>query len=107
MSLGEDARIEGFYANLEWNGKACIGADGTTTQMLVADAESLDPNFELGTDLREYVTMDCLRPMPGWEIESPVQVEDGGSVRLVKRLDNPSNPFGRFYAMKIVPGVDT
>lgn len=107
MTIGEDARVEGFSANLEWNGRACFGPNGDSAQMLVADADSLDPNMPLGEDLREYVTLDCVGGLPPWKIQDIITFDGNKKVRLVKRLDNPANPFNRFYAVKVVPGVDT
>lgn len=101
-TLGNLARVEGFLANLEWNGKTVKKNENIIFKALIAAADSLDPNLDLGADPREYMTMDVLKPTPNLAAQDIVlMVEDNQEIKVVKRLDNPADPFIRFYAVKV------
>lgn len=89
-------------ALLEWNGKTVKKDENVIFQAVIASADPLDPNLDLGSDPREYMKIDVLRPTPNLSAQDKcLIVEDGQQIRIVKRMDNPVDPYVTFYAMKI------
>jgi hypothetical protein len=63
-TLGEIARVEGYRAQLVFNGKqvTVITATGNSTfTALVEEGAIIDPNMPLGEDLREVTLIHALR----------------------------------------------
>ncbi len=109
MTIGEQARIEGFAANIEFNGRTLRVDSGTTFQALVEDADQNDEEFLLGNDPREMVRVHALKSSITDALTSQQQLvlDDGQKIKVVRRADSPANQFVRFFAKKIVAGKDT
>ncbi len=78
-------------------------ANGKLERGLVEDADYIDQQFLLGEDIREYMRVHFLRSnnVPDEINAQDVWVlDDGQSVKVTKVVDNPANPFVRFYAIK-------
>ncbi len=102
MTIGEIARVEGYKAQVAINGKTVTVSDTNQTFVALVREETLfDPDMPLGSDPREVVIFETLRPAPVVEAQAQVKF-DGITLQLTKRDDNPANPFVRFTAIKVI-----
>ncbi len=77
-------------------------SNGNIERGLVEDADYIDQQFLLGEDVREFMRVHLLRGSNSGVISAQdiLVLDDGQLVKVVKRVDNPANPFVRFYAIK-------
>lgn len=108
-SLGNQARIEGFFCNLDQNGKMIVLLDdGGAFQALIRSEPDIDPSFSLGSDIREHNIIETLRELvPARMLVPTAQSQirascDGVQMVITKRQDNVASPFVSFDVVKIV-----
>lgn len=108
-SLGNQARIEGFFCNLDQNGRMIVLLDDAGVfQALIRAEPDVDPSFSLGSDIREKNVIETLREMvPARLLASDAQSQirascEGQQMVITKRQDNIASPFVAFEVVKIL-----
>jgi len=78
-----------------------------TFQATMVPSAPLDPNMDLGPDVRELELAEVRRDAD-LHLEWGAQLTDGcNHWRVIRRIDNPSDIGVRYWLRKIVPGKDT
>lgn len=112
-------RVQGFNQLLRLYGRSLkvLDATGFVFSALVADAPPFDPVLTLGGDMREVSIIECITFPATAEVgtvfldQGPVTKDSsdlgGWKWKCVKRQDSNADFVTRFWAVQIVPGVDT
>jgi len=110
VSLGLDARREGFLAQLDVDGRTVTPLSEETNtpfQALLETQSVLDPDLPLGSDLREVTIAHVLaEDDPESKSGDHWRDDQQNKWKVVKREDNPADFTVKYNLMRLVPGID-
>lgn len=113
LTVAQQGQVEGFCSQLEVDGRRFrqVGNAPNATDFygLLTPAASIDPRLELGSDLRELSTLECLNiDASPWGAAPDIAQQDrlldvmaNATWRVVKRENNPADFTVKFWVVKI------
>lgn len=113
MSIGEDAMMEGFGALTDVQGTLfqVLGGLGGSFTGTINEVPAIDPEWELGSDLRSLSTLETMSPPVGVNLNTRFGVVVDGVLtaivwKVVKIDSNPAD-FAAMYWVVQVTSSDT